>query len=594
MALPIAVTAAKLAIADRLRHWHPMSARPRIDRRSLLRVAPVAGLIAAADTVQQGQGANATPLPAHAATLSAGRYRVDRDMLVSGDMLLLPGAQIDIAADCTLTFTGDLQAPASRVFTGAGRVDLNRSRVLAARPEWWGAVTDELSVDCLAAIQACIAAHSVVALVAGDYHIADTLRITLPNRLVEGRTGFSEGRTTISRLVLGKSTGDVVQVGPDRQPLSAAGFLPGIRLRGFELARSVAVTPAPAGQEARGPAGLRVQYATACQFDDLTSMEHANGYVMRATVRSFLRNCSAFRSRPGTSSTSDVFVGFLFDGNVDFGAAGGNASLYAIECVASTGGAPGLARSIGAYLPGAFADLFLVRFEMASMTDGIVAQGTAGTRDPHRLKWGNGDLHLVMPILDNVARTGIELADLSPYALVDIVEPYVSVASSATAAIMVRDGGGAVTVTGGQLIGWNNAEAGGTAHGVLGSAMSGLALKGVKLLGWQRPAAFSGCRDLDLDLVAHNPDQSADQAAVRLTACERVSVRARVTGKAGAFPAGVLLEGTANQRIAVDATGIDPDAIAGGAPAGAKLIWNGTPVRTAGPFGSHVASGIMI
>jgi len=53
----------------------------------------------------------------------------------------------------------------------------------------------------------------------------------------------------------------------------------------------------------------------------------------------------------------------------------------------------------------------------------------------------------------------------------------------------------------------------------------------------------------------------------------------------------VRLDGAANQHVAVDVTGIDPAAIAGGAAN--RLVWGTTPVRAAGAFGTNLASGIM-
>lgn len=555
----------------------------------MLRAMPLAALLTAADTSPHAV-ARALQVPVAGTVLAAGDYAVDRDLVVAGDVLLLPGARIDVAAGCTLTFAGDFQAPAGLVFTGPGRIDLNRSRALAARPEWWGAKGDDPATDCLPALQAAIAAHGCVALVAADYHLSGTLRIALPNRRVEGMTGYASGRTTISRLMLTRADGDVVQVGPDRDPGGAGAFLPGIVLSLFELARSVPVANT-GSLERGGPAGLRVQYATACRFENLTSMEHAAGYVLRGTVRSFFRNCSAYRSRPGAGGAGNGFVGFLFDGSADFGMAGGNASLYVDECVASTGGGARLARSIGAYLPGGFADIFLTRFEVASVTDGIVVDGLAGHSDGQRTRTGNVDLHIASPILDSVSHVGLTLSRLAPYALVDVVDPYVAPLPGSLAAIHVHDGGGMITITGGQLIGWVDADAGGSGIGVHAVNAGGLTVRGLKILGHRRPFGLTGCRDFDIDVAINNPGQKASQAAVQMAACDRGTVRARVTGGAGVFPQGVRLDGQANQHVAIDVTGVNPAAIAGGETN--KLVWDRAPVRVSGPFGANQAMGVM-
>ena len=555
----------------------------------MLRAVPLAGLLAAADTPPRAV-ARAFQVPEQGTALAAGTYVVDRNLVVTGDVLLLPGARIEIAAGCTLTFVGDFQAPAAPVFTGSGQADLNSSRALVARPEWWGAKGSDPAMDCLPALRSAIAAHGYIALLAADYHLSDTLRITLPNRRIEGMTGFAAGRTTISRLVLTRGDGDVVQVGPDRDPGGAGAFLPGIVLSLFELARSVPVV-GEASIEHGGPAGLRVQYATACRFENLTSVEHAVGYILRGAVRSFLRNCSAYRSQPGAASGGSSFVGFLFDGSADFGMAGGNASLYVDECVASTGAGTKLTRSIGAYLPGAFADIFLTRFEVASMTDGIVVDGLAGQRDVQRTRTGNVDLHIVSPILDAVSHVGLTLSRLAPYALVDVVDAYVAPLPGSLASVHVHDGSGMTTITGGQLIGWVDADQGGSGIGVHVVNAGGLTVRGLKILGHRRPLGLTGCRNFDIDVAINNPGQKASQAAVQIAGCDRGSVRAQVTGGAGVFPQGVRLDGQANQHIAIDVTGVDPAAVAGGEAN--KLVWDRTAVRVAGPFGTNLAAGVM-
>ncbi|WP_374944718.1 hypothetical protein [Sphingomonas sp.] len=558
----------------------------------MLRGIPLAGLLAAAEAAPGAAVGQVLRVPGAGIVLAAGSYRVDRDMTVTGDVLLMPGVRIDVARGSTLTFTGDFQASAAPVFAGAGRVDLNVSRVLTARPEWWGAVAGDPRIDCLPALEAAIAAHGCVALIAADYHISATLRIALPGRRIEGRTGSAGGRTTVSRLVLTRADGDVVQVGPDRDPGGPGAFVTGIVLHQLELARSVAVAPG-GSLERGGPAGLRVQYAVACRFENLTSVEHAAGYVMRGVVRSFLRNCSAYRSRPSAdgAGAGEGFVGFLFDGSADFGLAGGNASLYVDECVVSTGGVPRLARSIGAYLPGAFADIFLTRFEMATMTDGIVVDGLASEGNSRRARTGNGDLHITAPILDSVSHAGLTLSRLSPYGVVDVIDPYIAVVPGSLAAIHVHDGGGMTTITGGQLIGWGDADGGGNAVGVHAVNAAGLSVRGLKILGHRRPVGLTGCRDFDIDVAIHNPAQIASQAAVQLAACDRGTVHARVTGGAGVFPQGVRLDGQANNHVAVEVIGVNPAAIAGGQAN--ALVWDRTPVRAAGAFGTNQATGVI-
>ena len=77
---------------------------------------------------------------------------------------------------------------------------------------------------------------------------------------------------------------------------------------------------------------------------------------------------------------------------------------------------------------------------------------------------------------------------------------------------------------------------------------------------------------------------------MQLAACERGTVRARVTGGPGMFPQGVRLDGQANSHVTVDVAGVDPAAIAGGAAN--ALVWDRTPVRRSGPVGTNQAAGV--
>lgn len=557
-----------------------------LDRRELVAGISLASLAGFAPGAAQAAAGSLTGA-GDPAMLAPGRYTVDADLTIERDLLLAPGAAIAVARGRTLTLIGDLIAPASHIFTGEGTVDLNRSKVLTARPEWWGAIADG-KTNCLAALSACIAAHPSTALLAGDYAISDTLRIEIPQRTLRGMTSYA-GASLISRILMRNGTSDVIQVGPDRPSGGPGEYLPGIVLRDFEINRSVAVTPSSPGREASAPTGLRIQYAATCQFDNLASFESAIAYSARGLVRSFFRNCSAYRSRPSLNPASDVFYGFYFDGTLDNGLAGGNASLYINECVASAAVGIPLRRSVGAYLPAAFADIFMTRFETANLTDGIVVEGL-GPASP-RGKWGNGDLHITAPILDGCLRSGLTLSGLSPYAMVDVIDPYITCANGGFAAIQVLHGAGQVTLSGGQLIGWNNAEAGGNAIGIHAVGITGLDIAGTKLLGWRRPIGLSDCANFRVSAAIHNPVQKASQAAVQLANCARGTIAARITGGAGVFPQGVKLDGAANRLIAIDCTGIDPDCVAGGSAN--KLVASDRAITAVGAFGSHLATGIM-
>jgi hypothetical protein len=128
-----------------------------VSRRELIgRMSAVAFAATATDACAQTGTAPASPLLAAklpGITLPAGKHNVSANITVRADLLLMPGATIEIAAGRTLTLLGDFQAPVAHVFTGPGRVDLTGSRAPAAYPEWWGAARDDSSRDSLPALR---------------------------------------------------------------------------------------------------------------------------------------------------------------------------------------------------------------------------------------------------------------------------------------------------------------------------------------------------------------------------------------------------------------------------------------------------------
>ncbi len=214
---------------------------------------------------------------------------------------------------------------------------------------------------------------------------------------------------------------------------------------------------------------------------------------MRGAVRTFLRDCAAFRSL-FTVPARDVFIGFDMDGRHPPIPTGANASLYLIDCVARTGNRSHLLRSIGCRVQGAFSDTFLVRFETTEVAIGIAVDGKTAAFTPTGRQFGQIDLHIDTPVLDQCSDTGISLTGLSEHALIDISAPYVALTLGGRAAMAVDHAGGLTTVTGGQFIG-SLAPA---AIGLSLADVAGFGATGLKLAGFSRPVAAAGVSGLDL------------------------------------------------------------------------------------------------
>jgi hypothetical protein len=533
----------------------------RLSRRELMPLAAGAGILGATAVGEAGIAASvAAGLQDQpgGTVLGAGVHKVLANTTIKGDLQLLPDARIEIAAGRRLTVLGTFIAPLSQVLTGSGELDLNRSRTPCVWPEWWGARSGDAGTDNLPALCAGLAAHPHLRLLPGDYFISDTWVIDRAFSSVTGagHRGTEDRRGT--RLIVASASADVIRVGPGSQPPNVNAFLQNVRIADLALARSRPV----AGDPERLPAGLRAQFLLFSEFERISANEHAAGFVMHGLVRSFVRDCLAFRSLPGVSP-GQPWRGFLCDGNADIGLAGGNASLYLVDCNATIGGDPGVDDPVGVLLDGGFADSYLINFETAGVASGIRVAGRASQLGG-RAATGHADLHIRMPVIDQCHHVGIDVRDVSSHGLIEIVQPYVAVAPGAEAGIRFRRTGGSVSIIGGQLLGFVDAASGSGegAVGLAASDASGLQVAGLKVLEHRRPLILERCRQSRLDIWVGNYDHPA-ACALMLRDCEGVIASVLVCGQPGRLRRGVVVQGSA-RRIRIDATGIDPAVISGG------------------------------
>ena len=469
-----------------------------------------------------------------------GLHRITLDRTVSGSLTLAPGALLEIAAGVRLTLLGDLIAPAAHIFTGEGRVQLDRSRVLVARPEWWGAVPDDPGIDCAEPIEAALRAHPHVQLGAGDYHLQRKLRVDIPNRRLWGVGRANDARGT--RLVGHAADGPVLLIGTDLPPATINDYLRGIDLRSIEVARN---SPAPA-READDPdvvTGVMIRHVLDCRFESVRANEHAIGFSARGAVRTYLVDCQAFRS-VFLHENDDSFIGFDLDGRHAPISTGANASLYLVDCNARTGNRPQLKLSVGCRILGAFSDTFLIRFETTEVAQGILVDGLSSSLSAAQRRIGHLNLHIDTPVLDQCSHVCLLLQNLSDCAMVDIAAPWLALASSGEAALRMVDCHGATSIIGGQIVGPEGADR----TGIQLTRVSGLALSGTKLLRCAWPIEAQASRGLDL--VAAILAQGANgPAAVSLRKCEASYVRAGVMAAGGGYAVGVSLEDCENVTV---------------------------------------------
>lgn len=510
-------------------------------RRDALR----AGLFGA---VALAPSAGSTSVGSASALFAVGVHRIDRDLTIDESLVLSSGTRLLIAASVTLTLRGDLIAPAEHIFDGPGRIDLTLSRVLFARPEWWGAKADDATIDNAAPFDACLAAHPAMQLGLGDYHLPNGWSINRSNRRVWGIGRTKDARGT--RLLRHGPQGAVLTLGQQSPPPLINDYARGLDLRWLELGRTQA--PAALGaNEAQWPIGLMVRHVLDARCEGLRADEHAIGYSIRGAVRSFFEDCAAFRSTGGSDSAGEQFIGFDLDGRSPLIATGANASLYLVDCGVNLGGAPRLTTSIGCRLLGALSDSFIIRLETTSLDVGIEVDGQAARLTPAQRRNAHLDFTIEMPVLDQCRRAGVRMTGLSAEAMVTIRSPYVGLSGGATAAIEISDSGGSIAIDHGQLVGTFAPGA----QGVKLDRVSGFSCSGTAIQGFARPIVASATTSFDL-VVAINPGALRETgAAIALVDCHAGYIRPRILGD-GAYRAAVELD-TRSGRITVEAGAID-------------------------------------
>lgn len=493
-----------------------------------------------------------------ATIVEPGVHRVMANTTIKGDLLVKSGASIDIAAGCTLTLLGSMIAPITPIFTGAGLVDLNRSRLSAAHPEWWGARPGDGRVDSLAAMQLCLRAHPIMHLLAADYYISDTLVVDRAFSRVfgSGFRGTELGQGT--RIIVTNGSADVLRVGPATKPATVADFTQNIEIRALALCRSKPVS----SRGSMAPAGLRAQFLLFALFEQVSAFEHGIGIVARGLVRSTMRDCVAFRSTPGADGRRP-YRGFLLDGSEDIGLAGGNASLYLQACNATIGGAPDVADSVGLLLDGAFADCFVIDFEATALECGIRVDGMSeaiGARGRH----GHANLHLRMPIVDQCSRAGVEIRDTTVQSVIDITGPYVAVAPTGQVGIQVDRMRGSISISGGQVLGGMNSAARGAAVGLEVRESRGIAVHGLKIVDHAQPVRLADCSGFALHPTIMNTAERSGGAAILIERCEGGSIAPLISADRSSFSFGVALDDRST-RLRVDCVGVAPQSVGVGA-----------------------------
>jgi hypothetical protein len=514
--------------------------------------------------------------------IPTGTYVVSSNVTFSSPVQMLGGAILQIATGVTVTFNAGLSAGIYQIFncSGTGKVVINSQFLNVGYPEWWGAITNT-GADCLAAINACVVACNVTQLQAADYAISSTLKMTTPNRTLQGQ-GFnylgSAGSAT--RIILTSGSSTTLQIGTDTAPGGGINaFLTDVTVQNLQVTRSVDPV------NGSGATGLLMQFALYCYVKQVKAAEHEYGFHYTACVSCHTLGCYSFRSTAGTGGGTAVFWGYYIDGvsNTSF-AAGGNASIYFDENNASAAGSCP-SNSAGFYLNGNFTDCYIARAESNGMAYGIAVIGNNLTTQ----QYGNNDLLITSCVIDVFTIAGILFQNTSKFGSISVNGGYCAAATGSTevTGLYFNSSLAQVSVTDFQTIGNSSS----TCTGITAINSANIETKTQIIdVNSQAISMTNTTNSRFLDHVTNYGDTAGAMCQLA-GGCNRNYLQVFAAGKSSAFTIGYQLLGTTNNYNEINCTGIDPACINSGS--GNKLIINGSQVTSTGLSGTNLVSGVM-
>jgi hypothetical protein len=463
------------------------------------------------------------------------------------------------------TLQGIYVAPASDT-TGASGAWVRQWDGPTSKSEWWGAVVNNGAVDSLAAIKAALNVHGNVELQAGDYYISAVLVHDKPHTRLAGRGCLFDGATGGTRLIVSGGTATCVQVGPTAQPATINDFPQGIVLENVHCARGIAPVK---GSTATS---VRVQFTLNARLNRVRGAESIYGIHVTGNVNLNMLDCYAVRAVAGSGGSADQYRGFYIDGSASIGAAGGNASVWVRR--ANSACNTTIADSSNIYVDASYTDCFILNPETTSGSYGIYVNGRGATTTAN----ANRDLIIEHPVCDQHTVAPIRISNVNRSGSVEIISPYSGPNSGCTAALYIDTCLGAVAVRGGQL----DMSAAAAVPGVLIVNSNGVVIDGTTIHDCTTNAvAASASNNLILKPITENFAATSTGVAVQLSSgCVRATIAPVVLGLASKMPIGVQLVGSANSKIDVIATGIDP------VPAPTILTINAITITARGDYTS--------
>lgn len=469
------------------------------------------------------------------------------------------------------------------------------------RPEWFGAIVNNSSFDCRAAIQASLSLCQTTLMSGADYYIFDTLIFDQSGKCLFGTKGSGRDKGVGVPTALGTPGGTriiltgpnvvaatVLQFGKTSGTNDDASLTRNSYMRDILVARDCSTyKPRPAGNDPiNGIKGVIMSYMNRCGMENVSSFDSPIGFHYFGVVASYSRDCDASRTTPASSSSGDLWVGHLVGGyQINYGYIGSNASIYLQHptCYDSNGS---FGLSIGLRLFGYIADTFIENAEVGRVTIGIEIDGRDSNGNTVTYTSGpasHQDVRLSNCVIDGVGLTGLQIRNLNRSGQISVDYLYAAVGGPGTAInVFDLEPGASIDFTGGKLIG-----SGGT--GVNLTNAYNTSIRGLYIRDYNTPVTLSNTLASIIEPKICNYTQSAS-AAIQAVQSHRNIYRPQIMGIGARFGAGISFDGTC------DYSSIDPSAIDYGvfttvSPA-YKVRFSGTDARSNAAFSA--AGNVLI
>jgi hypothetical protein len=387
------------------------------------------GTFTALQTYVTGCGSNACTIQIAANIATTSNYAIPSNVT----LWFSNGSQLQPAVGTTLTINGPIQAPASKIFGGAGTIALG-PLVKSAPVQWWGAVADSdhlgsTGTDNTAAIQAClndISPGTTCYLSAGNYKTTSALLINRSGVSVRGAssppTSTAWSAPHPSRIVTTSTTADIIEVWGN----NTSNALNDNFIQDLTLTRGV--IPVAGSLPASNGAAISEKFTYEAVVQNVSMEDSAVGIYFHgvgASAKGYFENLDVVYGLNGIVETTGNLVGYYID-SLD-GTFSPSLRLRNFDTQA-----PGIPTSHpGLTIEGLDAsgsqmsDIHVYHFEAFLVDYGIVLNGIGMTGFAQAT-----DIFFENCILDNIIKTGVLISGTAGYGTISITDGWIYILNS--------------------------------------------------------------------------------------------------------------------------------------------------------------------